>query len=95
MSAPDLLYQLIIAITLLIFSGVTTCFFVYNRWCLSVMMPNKRWETLLTTFFLTIIFLLSLQFIFKQSFEIWLVAYTVTMTIIAFGDFISFRLKAR
>lgn len=93
MIAPDLIYQLIIAIALLIFNGLITSFFVYNRWNLSAMMPSKRWATLLTTFTLTIIFLLSLQFSSKQSFEIWLVVYTVTMTIIAFGEFFTKRLK--
>lgn len=95
MFSPDLRYQLIIAIALLLFSGVSTCFFVYNRWNLNVMIPRKRWGILLTIFILTIVALLSLQFVFEQSFEIWLLIYAVTISIITLGDFITFRLKAK
>lgn len=95
MFSPDLRYQLIIAIALLLFSGVSTCFFVYNRWNLNVMILLKSWGILLATFILTIVALLSLQFVFEQSFEIWLLVYAITISVITIGDFITFRLKAR
>lgn len=95
MIAPDLSSQFLLIVVLFLCSGLSTCFFVYNRWKLDVITPGKRLVRLITIFILTVIFLITLQFTFKQSFEIWLVIYTVTMTIIAFGDFISLRLKTK
>lgn len=95
MIAPDLLPIVIIVIVLLPFSALITCFFVYNRWSLRAMTAKKRWAILLTTFSLTVISLLMLVFFLGQSFQIWLVTYTITMTIIAFGDLVAARLSRR
>lgn len=93
MIAPDLLPPLIITIVLLLISAIITSFVVYQRWNLSAMTAVKKWTTLSATFFITITYLFALQFIFKQSFEIWLIIYIVTMTMIALGDFIAKRIK--
>jgi hypothetical protein len=86
MIAPNLLPLIIATIVLLLFNPTITTVFVYNRWNIKSKGASKRRVISLTTFILTFILFLSLQFLFKHSFEIWTIMYALTMTILVIGD---------
>ncbi|MEO8148941.1 MAG: hypothetical protein ABI723_14945 [Bacteroidia bacterium] len=86
MIAPDILLAIITFFFLLIYGPAMTSIFFYERWKFKNLKLFEMVVSSSTVFIFSFLLLLAGHFVFKQAFEVWLVIYALTITILVIGE---------